>query len=517
MLHNHFINRTVRMGGCVVALLMCASPAMSETSLSKVKRDGQECAAARKSALEREQAGHLVEANQFFLKCASATCGALSEQCTIRNSQLSLTLPSVVLSVSDAHGEPLVDVQVKMDGQLLTSHLDGLSLPVDPGTHEFSFSADAGVFDSQTLTIAKGERNHSILVSQKSANKIAVSAPVASTQASPPPRFRRHQSPPRPQLRPARLSPAVPAHSPAPVVQAPQKAASPTVAANKSVVAAPVAAAAPAHSPAPTVQAPHKAASPTVAANKPVVAAPVAAAAPAHRPRRPSRPQSPPRPGRGEQASWQRRPPTRPRRPSSNRKAACHGSAKSCVERRSPPPRQPLARADRSGAAQGRLAHGCGQQACRGSAGRRRRARPLARAGRPATAKARLAPGRGEQACRGSAGRRRRARPLARADRPATAKPASPPVAASKPVVTAPVAAAAPAHSPAPAVQQPQSPPRPRSRRASLSWQRRSPPPRRPLPAPAVQQPQSPPRPGRGEQACRGSAGRRRRPPTRPR
>ena len=74
-------------------------------------------------------------------------------------------MPSVVPLVVDDKGDPRVDVQVKMDGRVIASELNGRAIPVDPGTHEFSFSTPAGVFASKQVTFAKGERNRTLAVS----------------------------------------------------------------------------------------------------------------------------------------------------------------------------------------------------------------------------------------------------------------------------------------------------------------------------------------------------------------
>jgi len=65
--------------------------------------------------------------------------------------------------VTDSEGAPLVDVRVKVDGQLLTAHLDGRAYPLDPGVHEFAFSARVGhppreVSTAQRVMIVEGQR-----------------------------------------------------------------------------------------------------------------------------------------------------------------------------------------------------------------------------------------------------------------------------------------------------------------------------------------------------------------------
>lgn len=162
-----------------MALVMGAAPVQADPARRSGK--SETCAAAYKSAQEREQSGHLVDASRLLVKCASEACGtALSQECVTRGSQLSLVLPTVVVLVADSAGEPLVDVQVKMDGEPLTSHLNGLGLPVDPGTHEFAFKVAGKVFAPQKITIAKGEHNRQVSVSEQAVND--PNAPLSTTE-----------------------------------------------------------------------------------------------------------------------------------------------------------------------------------------------------------------------------------------------------------------------------------------------------------------------------------------------
>ena len=80
--------------------------------------------------------------------------------------------------VLDESGDPRVDVEVKMDGQVITSQLNGCAIPIDPGTHEFSFSTAGGTFALQKLAIVEGERNR-LLTASYSANAPAPRSTLA--------------------------------------------------------------------------------------------------------------------------------------------------------------------------------------------------------------------------------------------------------------------------------------------------------------------------------------------------
>jgi hypothetical protein len=182
MFRRHLSSRTLQIGALGVALCLCAKPGSGE---DKGKAERRACAATYKNALQVEQAGHLRQAKDLLLSCAKATCGALvKQQCTARYAQLESDIPSVVPLVSDENGEPRVDVQVTIDNELLTSRLDGRALPVDPGVHEFSFTADGAVVATQKVMIVQGQRNRPIAVAlqkDKRGKRVALGAAPPSS------------------------------------------------------------------------------------------------------------------------------------------------------------------------------------------------------------------------------------------------------------------------------------------------------------------------------------------------
>jgi hypothetical protein len=127
--------------------------------------DNRACVTTYRRALEHAQAGRLRAARESFLSCSRSACGELVRRdCTARYEQLGADIPSVVPLVTDGEGEPRVLVEVRIDGELVASRLDGRALPMDPGKHELSFSTDSGVFATRQVVIAQGERNRSIHV-----------------------------------------------------------------------------------------------------------------------------------------------------------------------------------------------------------------------------------------------------------------------------------------------------------------------------------------------------------------
>jgi hypothetical protein len=159
------IRRTFQLGACGAAIFLCAVPGQSEPEKAP-KGDKAACKVAYKSAQEREKSSHLREAQDLYLQCSKVICGAfMRPECTTKYTQLQSDVPSVIPVVTDETGAAKADVQVKVDGELLTSKLDGRALPVDPGMHEFVFSTDSGVIATEKIMIVAGQRNSPISVS----------------------------------------------------------------------------------------------------------------------------------------------------------------------------------------------------------------------------------------------------------------------------------------------------------------------------------------------------------------
>ena len=165
------VTRTRWRGALSLILAPLAIGLVSSPGFAKKARHGGNaeiaaCVTNYKSGLDQEKSGHLLEARELFIRCSKSACGSpLREECTTRFTQLSVDIPSVVPVVTNAAGTPVIDVEVQLDGQRLTSSLDGHSFIMNPGPHDFSFSKDGHVFAAQRLMIVQGQRNRLIAAS----------------------------------------------------------------------------------------------------------------------------------------------------------------------------------------------------------------------------------------------------------------------------------------------------------------------------------------------------------------
>jgi hypothetical protein len=134
--------------------------------------------------MQLEAASRLREAQDMLGSCMKASCGAVRQQCAARYTQLESDIPSVIPLVTDESGAPRHDVQVTIDGTVLTSELDGRALPVDPGVHAFAFTTDGNVLATKKVMIVQGQRNRPISVEMgdKRGAKRGSSADVTSLE-----------------------------------------------------------------------------------------------------------------------------------------------------------------------------------------------------------------------------------------------------------------------------------------------------------------------------------------------
>jgi hypothetical protein len=72
--------------------------------------------------------------------------------------------PTVVFVARSPGGDDLADVTVKLGDEVLAERLDGHAVPVDPGTHTFTFEASGHEPVHKTVLVNQGEKNRSIAI-----------------------------------------------------------------------------------------------------------------------------------------------------------------------------------------------------------------------------------------------------------------------------------------------------------------------------------------------------------------
>lgn len=151
-----------------------------------------ECVSAAEEGQSLRSAHMLRAARMRLLACSQSNCPAVvRSDCAGWLAEVEKLLPTVVIEARDATGADLVDVQVFVDEQLLTDRMDGLSVAVDPGIHQFRFEHQGAPSVAQQVVIREGEKGR--IVSVKFATPQApLAAPIV---VPPPPPQRRKISP----------------------------------------------------------------------------------------------------------------------------------------------------------------------------------------------------------------------------------------------------------------------------------------------------------------------------------
>jgi hypothetical protein len=179
------------------AVLFCATPGIGQSPRTSASTR-RACASSYEKAQELRQASRLREAKENLQSCSKNACGDfVQRECAKWLGQIESEMPSLVLLAKDEAGLPILDVQVTMDGELLTSRLEGRAVAVDPGMHEFAFQTVSGAVVQKRVPVAQGERNRVVTV------EFPAAAATRGAKAIPAAKAAAKTAPPSPALAPA--------------------------------------------------------------------------------------------------------------------------------------------------------------------------------------------------------------------------------------------------------------------------------------------------------------------------
>lgn len=122
----------------------------------------QECIQASERGQQLRDEGKLAESRQQLLLCVQESCPRpVADACREDLSSVEKRLPTVVLSAKAAAGTDLVDVQVQIDGVVVTQKLDGRAVPMNPGPHKVRMETAGQVVEEQVVVI-EGEKSRPV-------------------------------------------------------------------------------------------------------------------------------------------------------------------------------------------------------------------------------------------------------------------------------------------------------------------------------------------------------------------
>ena len=145
------------------ATLVAATVGWAQPTFAQAD-DVKACAEAYEQAQVTRNSGKLKESEESLRICVRDVCpDFVKVDCGQWLSDVRREMPSVILMVTDGSGNEVTDVQVTLDGTVLTSTLDGRAFEVNPGPHELTFERQ-GTKRSERVSIRQGEKNRVIKI-----------------------------------------------------------------------------------------------------------------------------------------------------------------------------------------------------------------------------------------------------------------------------------------------------------------------------------------------------------------
>jgi hypothetical protein len=141
------------------------------------------CIPAYEQAQSLRADGRLIAAREKAILCARSSCPkALAKDCTRWVGELDESIPSIVPQARAVDGTDATDVEVRMDGEVLTQKIDGMAVRVDPGEHKFAFTHSGAPTVEMVVVVHEGEKSRPVTATFHGATP----APVAPHPPQPP-------------------------------------------------------------------------------------------------------------------------------------------------------------------------------------------------------------------------------------------------------------------------------------------------------------------------------------------
>jgi hypothetical protein len=119
----------------------------------------QECVASNEQAQALREQEHLKAARDQLAVCIAAACpGPVRQDCAERIAEIERVMPTLVFEVRDEAGHDLTHVELRVDGKLTASALDGAPVRIDPGEHELSFGS-GGAQLTKMFVVREGQKD----------------------------------------------------------------------------------------------------------------------------------------------------------------------------------------------------------------------------------------------------------------------------------------------------------------------------------------------------------------------
>ncbi len=143
-------------------------------------KDKKVCISAFVEAQKLRKSGSLVKAREELVTCGQNRCPELvRDKCVGWLPEVEQEIPSVILVAKSSDGADLGDVEVTIDDKPELHHIDGQSIPLDPGEHRFGFR-HGSVHRRSAVIITARQKDRRI--------EVTFDAPEAKSKPDPPKR-----------------------------------------------------------------------------------------------------------------------------------------------------------------------------------------------------------------------------------------------------------------------------------------------------------------------------------------
>jgi hypothetical protein len=152
--------------------LLSIIPGLSGRASAAPKQEGEEekarndaCASAGERGQRERNARKLLEAREDFRACRVASCPVqVRADCEKWFGELEEEIPSIVLRARDSRDHDVIAVRVYANDRLITDHLDGGAIDMDPGPYELRCETASGAVAREKILPSLTEQNREILV-----------------------------------------------------------------------------------------------------------------------------------------------------------------------------------------------------------------------------------------------------------------------------------------------------------------------------------------------------------------
>jgi len=148
------------------ALLIAMVPGVvATTSVAYGQSVARHCVDSHETVQLRRKGGDLLSARDAARICAREDCPqAVKAECLTFVQELDRDVPSVTLSVVDAHGQPWIDAIVLIDGKMVAERVDGKSIDTNPGARTLRVIPKGREAVDISVVVKQGAKNQPVEV-----------------------------------------------------------------------------------------------------------------------------------------------------------------------------------------------------------------------------------------------------------------------------------------------------------------------------------------------------------------